>query len=291
MVDLIRRTVGPEVVVQCVTGIGVWTVEIDPNQLENALLNLAINARDAMPDGGTLTIETANRWLDARAAREQDLSPGQYVSLSVTDTGTGMTPEVIGRAFDPFFTTKPLGAGTGLGLSMVYGFARQSGGQVRIYSEVGQGTAVALYLPRHIGGEEDEAATDPESDVLAGAGETVLVIDDEPVLRMLITDVLQDLGYAALEAADGPEGLKVLQSTSRVDLLITDVGLPGGLNGRQVADAARALRPRLKVLFITGYAENAVLNNGHLEQGMHVVTKPFPVEDLARRIRVILADD
>ncbi len=292
MEDLIRRTVGPEVVVQSVTGSGVWPVEVDPNQLENALLNLAINARDAMPEGGRLTIETANRWMDARAAREQDLSPGQYVSLCVTDTGTGMTPEVIARAFDPFFTTKPLGAGTGLGLSMVYGFARQSGGQVRIYSEVGQGTTVCLYLPRHVGDEaEQPSSSGIEAGVPVGAGETVLVIDDEPVVRMLVVDVLEELGYAALEASDGPEGLKVLQSKARVDLLISDVGLPGGLNGRQVADAARALRPDLKVLFITGYAENAVLNNGHLEHGMHVVTKPFAVEDLARRIRAILVGE
>ncbi|MBP1807608.1 PAS domain S-box-containing protein [Rubellimicrobium aerolatum] len=291
MEDLIRRTVGPQVSVESVTGAGVWPVEIDPNQLENALLNLAINARDAMPDGGRVTIETANRWMDARTAREQELSPGQYVSLSVSDTGTGMAPEVAARAFDPFFTTKPLGVGTGLGLSMVYGFARQSGGQVRIYSEVGQGTTVCLYLPRHLG-RADEAEVDETQATAAPAvqaGQMVLVIDDEPVVRMLVVDVLEELGYAAQEASDGAEGLKVLQSKARVDLLITDVGLPGGLNGRQVADAARALRPELKVLFITGYAENAVLNNGHLEPGMQVVTKPFAVEDLARRIRDILS--
>jgi CheY-like chemotaxis protein len=292
MEDLIRRTVGPEVLVDSVTASGLWAVEVDPNQLENALLNLAINARDAMPGGGRLTIETANRSMDVRSAREHDLSPGQYVSLSVTDTGTGMTPEVIARAFDPFFTTKPLGAGTGLGLSMVYGFARQSGGQVRISSEVGHGTTICLYLPRYVGNRaEDQDSTHSGSDVPAGAGETVLVIDDEPVLRMLVVDVLEELGYAALEASDGPEGLKVLQSKARVDLLITDVGLPGGLNGRQVADAARALRPDMKVLFITGYAENAVLSNGHLDRGMHMVTKPFAMDELARRIRAILMSD
>jgi PAS domain S-box-containing protein len=292
MEELIRRTVGPEVVVESVTGSGVWAVEVDPNQLENALLNLAINARDAMPDGGKITIETANRWMDAHAAREQELNPGQYVSLSVSDTGTGMPADVIARAFDPFFTTKPLGVGTGLGLSMVYGFARQSGGQVRITSEVGQGTTVCLYLPRHQEDEDtQEASSETETGVPTGAGETVLVIDDEPVVRMLIVDVLEELGYSAMEASDGPEGLKVLQSKARVDLLVTDVGLPGGLNGRQVADAARVLRPELKVLFITGYAENAVIGQGRLEPGMHVVTKPFAVEELARRIRSILSGD
>jgi CheY-like chemotaxis protein len=278
--------------VESVTGSGIWAVEIDPNQLENALLNLAINARDAMPDGGKITIETANRWMDARTAREQELSPGQYVSLCVSDTGTGMTPEVIARAFDPFFTTKPIGMGTGLGLSMVYGFARQSGGQVRIYSEVGQGTTICLYLPRYLGGEDaQEDGWETNASIPTGAGETVLVIDDEPVVRMLVVDVLEELGYSALEAADGAEGLKVLESKARVDLLVTDVGLPGGLNGRQVADAARVLRPELKVLFITGYAENAVISHGHLDPGMHVVTKPFQVEDLGRRIRAILTEE
>jgi CheY-like chemotaxis protein len=266
-------------------------VLVDPNQLENALLNLAINARDAMPDGGKLTIETGNRWFDERSARTRDLSPGQYVSLCVSDNGTGMAKDVIAKAFDPFFTTKPIGVGTGLGLSMVYGFARQSGGQVRIYSEVGRGTRVSLYLPRHVGGDDEQDALPRiEAAVPAGAGETVLVVDDEPVVRMLVVDVLEELGYGALEASDGPEGLKVLQSKACIDLLITDVGLPGGLNGRQVADAARALRPDLKVLFITGYAENAVLNHGHLEHGMQVVTKPFAVEDLGRRIRAILSE-
>jgi PAS domain S-box-containing protein len=292
MEELIRRTVGPEIVVESVTGSDIWAVEIDPNQLENALLNLAINARDAMPDGGKITIETANRWMDARTAREQELSPGQYVSLCVSDTGTGMTPEVIARAFDPFFTTKPIGMGTGLGLSMVYGFARQSGGQVRIYSEVGQGTTICLYLPRYLGGEDaQEDGWETNASIPTGAGETVLVIDDEPVVRMLVVDVLEELGYSALEAADGAEGLKVLESKARVDLLVTDVGLPGGLNGRQVADAARVLRPKLKVLFITGYAENAVISHGHLDPGMHVVTKPFQVEDLGRRIRAILTEE
>ncbi len=290
MEELVRRTIGPAVELEAVAAGGLWLTLVDPPQLENALLNLCINARDAMPDGGRLTIETGNRWLDARAARERELPPGQYVSLCVSDTGTGMPPDVIAKAFDPFFTTKPIGQGTGLGLSMIYGFARQSGGQVRIYSELGDGTMVCLYLPRHVGAVED-VDTPPEfADApRARAGETVLVVDDEPTVRMLVTEVLEELGYAAIEAADGPSGLKVLQSNTRIDLLVTDVGLPGGMNGRQVADAARVARPGLKVLFITGYAENAVLNHGHLDPGMHVLTKPFAMEALASRIKELIA--
>jgi PAS domain S-box-containing protein len=291
MEDLIRRTVGPAITVEPLVGAaGLWPTLVDPGQLENALLNLCINARDAMPDGGKITIETGNRWLDQRSARERDLSPGQYISLCVSDTGTGMTPNVIAKAFDPFFTTKPIGQGTGLGLSMVYGFARQSGGQVRIYSELHQGTMVCIYLPRYLGQEEDADTTPDLADApRAERGETVLVVDDEPTVRMLVSEVLEDLGYAAIEAADGASGLQVLQSDVRIDLLVTDVGLPGGMNGRQVADAARVARPGLKVLFITGYAENAVLSHGHLDPGMHVLTKPFTMEALASRIRELIA--
>ncbi len=290
MEELIRRTMRADIVVELVAAGGLWPTLCDPNQLENALLNLCINARDAMPDGGRLTIETANRWLDQRAARERDMPPGQYVSLSVTDSGTGMPPDVIARAFDPFFTTKPLGQGTGLGLSMIYGFVRQSGGQARIYSEPGQGTTVCLYLPRHLGAVEEAPATEgllaaPRSE----RGETVLVVDDEPSVRMLATEVLEELGYQALEAADGPAALRVLQSDRRIDLLVTDLGLPGGLGGRQLAEQGRALRPGLAVLFITGYAENAVTGHGHLEAGTAVLTKPFSVEALAARIREMIA--
>jgi CheY-like chemotaxis protein len=287
--DLVTRTVGPDVKVEVVTSAGLWSTLVDPNQLENAILNLCINARDAMPSGGRLTVETGNRWIDQRTGRERDLDPGQYVSLCVSDTGTGMTPEVIAKAFDPFFTTKPLGLGTGLGLSMIYGFARQSGGQVRIYSEVGEGTNVCIYLPRHFGDADD---AEPEAELTAapraGAGETVLVVDDEPTVRMLVVEVLEELGYSAIEAGDGPAGLKILQSSVRIDLLVTDVGLPGGMNGRQMADAARVHRPHLRVLFITGYAENAVVGNGHLEPGMHVMTKPFAMEALAGRIKDLI---
>ncbi len=290
MEELIRRTVGPEIAVETVAAGGLWTTLVDPSQLENALLNLCINARDAMPEGGRLTVETGNRWLDARAARERELPPGQYVSLCVSDNGTGMPPEVIARAFDPFFTTKPIGQGTGLGLSMIYGFVRQSNGQARIYSEMGQGTMLCLYLPRYHGAaEEADASPELSAAPRAGRDETVLIVDDEPTVRMLVTEVLEDLGYTAIEAADGAAGLRVLRSNARIDLLVTDVGLPGGLNGRQVADAARVVRPELKVLFITGYAENAVLSHGHLEPGMHILTKPFAMEALASRIREMIA--
>jgi PAS domain S-box-containing protein len=289
MEELVRRTVGPEIVVETVLSIGLWPTLCDPNQLENAILNLCINARDAMPNGGRLTIETANTWLDDRGARERDMQPGQYVAICVTDTGTGMPPEVIARAFDPFFTTKPLGQGTGLGLSMIYGFAKQSGGQVRIYSEEGAGTTMRIYLPRHRGEVDEEVIPPKLSDApRARAGETVLIVDDEPTVRMLVTEVLDELGYAAIEAADGTSGLKVLQSDVRIDLLITDVGLPKGMNGRQMADAAREARPTLKVLFITGFAENAAVGDGHLEPGMHLLTKPFAMEMLASRIKTII---
>lgn len=288
MEEMIRRTVGPAVELECVGAVGLWATLADPGQLENALLNLCINARDAMPDGGRLTIETANRSIDGRSAGPRDLAPGQYVSLCVTDTGVGMSAEVVAKAFDPFFTTKPLGSGTGLGLSMVYGFAHQSGGQVRIYSEVGIGTTVCLYLPRHHGGVEDDAVLETTPEQL-GAGEVVLVIDDEPSIRSLLVELLAEAGYQPLQAQDGPSGLRLLQRAGRVDLLITDVGLPGGMNGRQVADAARASRPDLKVLFITGYAENAVVGNGHVERWMSVLTKPFDLHALTSKVSEILA--
>jgi len=213
------------------------------------------------------------------------LPPGQYVSLCVTDTGTGMTPDIVEHAFDPFFTTKPIGQGTGLGLSMVYGFVRQSGGQVRIYSEVGVGTTMCFYLPRYAGAAEERRENFPAQTSDSGAGETVLVVDDEPLLRMLMTDALQDNGYNSLEAHDGPSALKILESDARIDLLITDVGLPGGMNGRQIADAARQKRPDLKILFITGFAENAVVGHGQLAPGMEIVSKPFEIAAFERKVR------
>jgi PAS domain S-box-containing protein len=289
LADLIRRTVGPGIELDVLGAPDLWNTLIDPHQLENAVLNLCINARDAMPDGGRITIETSNKDFDEGAAAERELQPGAYIALCVTDTGTGMTPDTMRRAFDPFFTTKPLGQGTGLGLSMIYGFAIQSGGSVKIESRVGHGTTICIYLPRHHG-EASRPANLPHrpNDTPNSNGETVLMVDDEPTVRMLISDVLKELGYNALESADSGGGLKILQSNARVDLLITDVGLPGRLNGRQLADAARAARPDLKVLFITGYAENAVLGNGRLEDGMHITTKPFAMDGLARQIREIL---
>jgi CheY-like chemotaxis protein len=244
-----------------------------------------------MPEGGVLAIETANQILNQAQAVSYGLAPGQYVVLRVRDNGSGMEPDVVARAFDPFFTTKPIGMGTGLGLSMIYGFARQSGGHALIDSKHGAGTSVSIYLPRYRGeAAEAEPLQVREEPPRAEHGETVLVVDDEPVVRMLVTEVLQELGYAAIEAADGAEGLQILQSGQNIDLLVSDVGLPGGMNGRQVADAARAMRPGLKVLFITGYAENALFGDRQLEPGMHVMTKPFAMEALAARIRAVIEE-
>ena len=293
MDDLLRRTLGERVELELVLAGGLWLTKCDPNQLESALLNLAINARDAMPDGGKLTIETCNAHLDQLyAARQRDVRPGQYVCICVTDTGVGMDSRTVERAFEPFFTTKPIGQGTGLGLSMIYGFAQQSQGYAKIYSEVGKGTTFKLYLPRFRGedqADEEEVATLTKAH-LAEQGETVLVVEDEPVVRGLIVEVLNELGYHAIEAADGQQGIDVLHSRRRIDLLITDIGLPG-LNGRQVADAGRVRRPGLKVLFMTGYAENAALASGFLEPGMAMITKPFAMENLATRIREIITGE
>ncbi len=289
MQELITRSVGPAVEVETVAAGGLWTAFVDTGQLENALLNLCINARDAMPDGGKLTIETGNRWLDQRAAKVRNLPPGQYISLCVSDTGTGMTRDVIERAFDPFYTTKPTGQGTGLGLSMVYGFAGQSGGTVRIYSELGKGSMVCIYLPRHIADpDQAEVITSIEAAPRATGNTTVLVVDDEPLVRMVAVEILEELGYDVLEAGDGPTAVKVFESRPDIELLVTDVGLPNGMNGRQLADAVRTTRPDLKVLFITGYAENAVLNHGHLEPGMQVMTKPFASDALGHRVRELI---
>jgi PAS domain S-box-containing protein len=291
LLDLVSRSVGPEIEVETAGAAGLWTTYVDPGQLENALLNLCINARDAMPDGGKLTIETSNRWMDDHAARMRGLAPGQYVSLCVSDTGTGMPEHVAARAFDPFYTTKPIGQGTGLGLSMVYGFAGQSGGAARIYSEIDKGTMVCIYLPRHLGPSEPEetSVVETSSAPRADGGETIIVVDDEPLVRMLAVEELEELGYSVMEAADGASALKILNSPLPITLLITDVGLPGGMNGRQLADAARVGRPGLEVLFITGYAENAVLNHGHLDPGMHVLTKPFQLDAFARRVKDLVS--
>jgi PAS domain S-box-containing protein len=285
--ELLRRSIGETITMRVTAADDLWTVRCDGNQLENALLNLAINARDAMPSGGSLTIETRNIVLSARDAAIRELAAGEYVELRVTDTGAGMPADVKARAFDPFYTTKPIGQGTGLGLSMIYGFVRQSDGAIRIDSEPGKGTSIEILLPRYTGDESADAAAETSSEEQrAGANEVVLVVEDEAVVRLLIVEVLNDLGYQALEAADGPQALRILQSSQRIDLLVTDIGLPG-LNGRQVADAAREKRPSLKVLFMTGYAENAA-GKSFLEKGMEIITKPFTMDILATKIREII---
>lgn len=288
--DLLQRTLGETVSLETVRGAGIWRIEADPNELEAAILNLAVNARDAMtPDGGRLTIETANAHIDeAYAYRHAEVAPGQYVSLSVTDTGAGMDSATIAQAFEPFFTTKPVGKGTGLGLSQVYGFVKQSGGHVKIYSERGQGTTVKIYLPRWMG-EMEQAEPAEGAPVPEGTQEeTVLVIEDEEDVRAYTCDSLRELGYRVIEAADGPSALRLLEREDRVDLLFTDVVLPGGLTGAQVAAQASARRPTLKVLFTTGYARNAIIHQGRLDKGVELITKPFSFSDLAARVRDLL---
>lgn len=291
MVELIQRTVGPSIRVEMQGESSLWPAMVDPSQLENGLLNLCINARDAMPDGGRITIATGNHTFDQATASGQDLQPGDYLSLCVTDTGTGMTPDVVANAFDPFFTTKPIGQGTGLGLSMIYGFAKQSGGQVRIDSKLGEGTTICIHLPRYRGSAHQEAGVSQESATpVPAGGETLLIVEDDATVRMLLKDALGDLGYNLIEAADSVAGLNVLRSEAAVHLLITDVGLPGGMNGRQMAEAGLELRPELKVLFITGYAENAAFGHHYLGPGMQVLSKPFVIDSLLSRVQALLAE-
>ena len=287
--DLLRRTIGETIDLAIVAPDDLWNTLCDPNQLESALLNLAINARDAMPDGGKLTILTANARIDGVTADTPALSPGEYICIDVTDTGTGMSAEVAARAFDPFFTTKPIGQGTGLGLSMIYGFARQSNGHAMIDSKIGQGTSIKLYLPRHHSDVAVEHGTAAATAEHAATGETVLVVEDEPVVRGVILEMLGEQGYRTLEAVDGPAGLRLLRTGARIDLLVTDVGLPG-MNGRQLADQAREMRPGLKVLFITGYAESVAIADGFLQPGMEMITKPFDLGNLSRRVRAMVSD-
>ncbi|WP_129641758.1 GAF domain-containing hybrid sensor histidine kinase/response regulator [Peristeroidobacter agariperforans] len=287
MEELLRRTLGEAIALELVEQQNLWLTRCDQNQLESALLNLTINARDAMPQGGKLIIQTSNEHLeDAHEAKLRDVMPGDYIAIAVCDNGVGMSPEVMSRAFDPFFTTKPIGQGTGLGLSMIYGFTRQSGGYAKIQSEVARGTTVKLYLPAYHGDHELSQEPDPAPVTLLPAGreEVVLVVEDEQVVRDLVVDLLAELGYRSLQAVDGPSGLAIALSDVRIDLLISDVGLPG-FNGRQLADAACAHRPDLKVLFITGYAHNAAVSNDLLAPGMQMITKPFALETLAERIR------
>ncbi|WP_053143939.1 PAS domain-containing sensor histidine kinase [Pseudomonas sp. P97.38] len=290
--DLLRRTTGEHIVLRLQLGHELWPVSTDASQLENALLNLVINARDAMPDGGELVIETTNVYLDGNDIDTlEPVKAGDYVMIAVSDNGSGMTPSVLAKAFDPFFTTKPIGQGTGLGLSMIYGFAQQSGGHLNLDSVPGQGTRVQLYLPRlHVAPAEQPATTGTVEVPAANAGETVLLVEDEPAVRMLVLDLLEALGYTALEARDARTALPLLESGQRIDLLVTDVGLPG-MNGRQLAEIARQHRPDLKVLFMTGYAQKAAERQGFLDQGMDMVAKPFTLDLLATKIRAMINHD
>lgn len=290
--DLFRRTKGAHIELKVQLGKDIWPVNTDASQLENALLNLVINARDAMPDGGELLIETANSYLDGTDITTlEPVMAGDYVMLGVSDNGSGMAPKILAKAFDPFFTTKPIGQGTGLGLSMIYGFAQQSGGHVTIQSEPGQGTCVHLYLPRLRGTAlESSLPVSLTEAPVALAGEAVVVVEDDPAVRMLVVNVLDELGYTAHQAADARTALPLLESDLRVDLLVTDVGLPG-MNGRQLAEIARQHRPGLRVLFMTGYAEKAAERQGFLEHGMDMVAKPFSIDLLATKIRSMIGVD
>jgi signal transduction histidine kinase len=288
MGELLQRSLNESIALDIRLTEQLWTAEVDPNQLESALLNLAINARDAMPNGGKLVVETTNRHLDSVfTAAYGTLTPGDYVELSVSDTGCGMPESVISRAFDPFFTTKPIGQGTGLGLSMIYGFARQSHGHVSIHSVVGQGTTVSLFLPRYVGEVIADEPLHPALLPFANAGETVLIVEDDPAVRVLVSDVLSELGYAFVEAGDADSAMPIIESSQRIDLLISDVGLPG-MNGRQLAEIGRQVRPDLKVLFITGYAEHAAVRGGFLDPGMQMITKPFTFDLLTATVREMI---
>jgi len=288
MGELLQRSINETIQLDMQLSEELWVAEADPNQLESALLNLVLNARDAMPDGGKLTVKTFNQHLDAAFTETHgNLQPGDYVVLSVTDTGCGMPQSTISRAFDPFFTTKPIGQGTGLGLSMIYGFSKQSRGHVTIESEVGKGTTVNLYLPRNINDLVQDALVNIEQAPYALDGETVLIVEDDPAVRVLVSAVLSELGYAFVEAGDADSAVPILDSDQRIDLLISDVGLPG-MNGRQLAEIGRQYRPDLKVLFITGYAEHAAVRGGFLDPGMQMITKPFTFDLLTAKVREMI---
>lgn len=288
MGELLQRSINESIRLEMQLSDQLWVAEADPNQLESALLNLVINARDAMPDGGKLVVQTSNRHLDADFTKpHSNLSPGDYVVLSVTDNGCGMAQSTINRAFDPFFTTKPIGQGTGLGLSMIYGFSKQSRGHVAIQSTVGEGTSVSLYLPRFGGDVPQDEPLDTPRPLFAQNGETVMIVEDDPAVRVLVSTVLSDLGYAFVEACDADSAVPIFDSAQRIDLLISDVGLPG-LNGRQLAEIGRQYRPGLKVLFITGYAEHAAVRGGFLDSGMQMITKPFTFDQLTAKVREMI---
>jgi signal transduction histidine kinase len=289
--DLLRRTIGEAVSLETVMAGALWNTHADPNQLENALVNLAVNARDAMPDGGELTIETENCYLDDAyvGTLAEPVKAGQYVMIAVADSGAGMDLTTLQRAFEPFFTTKGVGKGTGLGLSQVYGFVRQSAGHVRIYSEPGEGTTVKIYLPRYFGAGGKSAVVAPVRNPPRAIGtESILVVEDDEALRAYTTEILSELGYWVLEAQNGPDALRMLEGSQKVDLLFTDIVMPGGMNGRQLADKAMVRRPGLKVLFTTGYTRNAIVHHGRLDPGVHLIGKPFSMDVLATKVRDIL---
>jgi PAS domain S-box-containing protein len=294
MSELLSRALGETVAIETVLAGGLWRVEVDPNQLENAVLNLAVNARDAMPDGGKLTIETANTRLDESYVQQNlEVAPGQYVVICVSDTGEGMNKDVASRVFEPFFTTKEVGKGTGLGLSQVYGFVKQSGGHLKIYSEQGdsdsRGTTVKIYLPRYLGPGDEEVETPEAEAPEGGPEETILVVEDDADVRAYTVEVLRELGYRVLEAEDAHAALRLLRDAAvPCDLLFTDVVLPGGMNGEELAQQAHTARPGLKVLFTTGYARNAIVHQGRLDPGVRLITKPFTYADLAARVRDVL---
>jgi PAS domain S-box-containing protein len=289
MSELFHRSLGETISVETVLAAGLWRAEADPNQLESALLNLALNARDAMPDGGKLTIETANAFIDENyAATHVEVAAGQYVVVSISDTGSGMSKRTLEQAFEPFFTTKEPGKGTGLGLSQIYGFAKQSNGHVKLYSEEGHGTTVKLYLPR-IRDENIEPESPVENiELKESAGETILLVEDDHAVRAYSADVLRELGYQVIEASDGPSAIRILKSDTRIDMLFTDVVLPNGLTGAQIASQAQSIRPTIKVLFTTGYARNAIVHHGRLDAGVQLITKPFTYAQLAGKVRMIL---
>jgi CheY-like chemotaxis protein len=288
MDDMLRRALGEEIEVETVVSGGLWNTQIDPGQIENAILNLAINARDAMNGQGRLTIEAGNALLDDRYAVQHDVAAGQYVMLAATDTGSGIPPDVLERVFEPFFSTKPEGKGTGLGLSMVYGFVKQSGGHIKIYSEVGQGTTVKIYLPRvH---EQEDVLTDLRTAPVRGGTETILLVEDDDEVRETAVALLSDLGYRVLKARDATSALSVIESGLEIDLLFTDVVMPGPLRSPELARKARLRLPHIAVLFTSGYTENAIVHGGRLDPGVELLPKPYSREDLARKIRHVLAN-
>jgi len=287
MSDLFSHSLGAHIQLETVLSAGIWRIHADQNELENVLLNLAVNARDAMPDGGKLTIETQNAFLDDRyVALEIGVTPGQYVLLAITDSGTGMPADVLEKAFDPFFTTKEIGKGTGLGLSQVYGFVKQSGGHIKVYSELGEGTTIKVYLPRHIGVEAE--ALEREAEILrSDEHELILVVDDEAIVRQFSVDALVELGYRVLEADGAASAIAILKERPDIDLLFTDIIMPEA-NGRKLVDMIRAFRSDLPVIYTTGYTRNAVVHNGVVDHGVELIGKPFTLEELALKVRSVL---